>query len=148
MNKLVFAKKNASKYQFDLTIHHLMKLPKQGIVLYVSWKRGRKYTGETKKALVKDKTAVWEADFSFKSTLFQQGNGYKKKILNLNIYEGVTNVGKKGRVGEIAINLAEFANLQTGEFNSTRTIPVKLWNTTEVQLKVLYKHFFSTCIAL
>jgi N-terminal C2 in EEIG1 and EHBP1 proteins len=88
MKALFDKKRKSSKYAYELTLHHLIKLPKEGIIVYLSWKRGKKYAGETKKSFVKNATAVLEEDFSFKSTLFLNNmNKFKKKYLELYIHE-------------------------------------------------------------
>lgn len=88
MSLLFPLKRKCSKYQYDFTVHHLMKIPKNHLVLYIKWERGRKWQGETKRSIVTDKTAVWEEEFIFKATLFQNSKGeFKKKWIKLSIFE-------------------------------------------------------------
>jgi hypothetical protein len=51
--------------------------------------RGKKNSGETMRSLVKDKTVSWEADFTFKGTLFREKDGvsYKKKFITFYVHE-------------------------------------------------------------
>jgi len=89
MNLGIFnLKRSFTKFQYDITFHHLMKLQKNGVVLYITWKRGRKWHGETQKTFVKDKTAVWEQDITLKGTLFKNSQQkFKKKYLEIAIHE-------------------------------------------------------------
>ncbi|KAG2386874.1 hypothetical protein C9374_001909 [Naegleria lovaniensis] len=124
----IFKRKKIAKFNFRISFQHLMKLPKSGIILYISWKRGKKHKGETKKAFVKDKTAVWEEEIQFKGTLFKNSKGkYKKKFLELYIHEVVRDKKKKGEIGHISINLADFSSLQMEPHSEIRTFTVPLW---------------------
>lgn len=80
-------RKQKDKLTYTITVHHLTKIPKNSVLLFVSWKRGRKNQGETQRTLVKDKTAVWEQDFVIKSTIFKDGDKYKKKFIYFYIQE-------------------------------------------------------------
>jgi len=134
----IFKRKKVAKFNFKITVQHLMKLPKSGIILYITWKRGKKHRGETKKAFVKDKTAVWEEDIQFKGTLFKNSKGkYKKKCLDIYIHEVVRDRKKKGEIGHLSINLADFSSLQMDAHSETRTFPVSLWGgSVSGELKV------------
>mgnify|MGYP007058225463 CR=1 FL=1 len=35
--------KTKIKFQFQITIHHLMKVQKNGKLIYITWERGRKW---------------------------------------------------------------------------------------------------------
>ncbi|KAL9655798.1 hypothetical protein ABK040_005025 [Willaertia magna] len=133
-------RRKVAKFNFRVTIQHLMKLPKSGIILYISWKRGKKHKGETKKAFVKDKTAVWEEEIQFKGTLFKNSKGkYKKKFLEIDIHEVVRDKKKKGLIGHLEINLADYSSLQQEPHSETRTFPIELWNgsaTGELKVKI------------
>lgn len=85
---LFHKKRKSLKFQFEFSVHHLMKLPKEGVILYASWNRGKKWSGETKKSFVKNSTAVMEADFQFRCTLFlNTKDKFKKKYLTIAIHE-------------------------------------------------------------
>jgi hypothetical protein len=140
MNSLLFKRKSIAKFDYEITFHHLMKLPKSGILLYISWNRGKKHTGETKKTFVKDRVAFWEETFKLRGTLFKNSKGkFKKKYIILTFQEVVKERKNKGNIGELKINLADFSSQQNETHNSTKTVDVKLWGSTEAQFKFTIK---------
>jgi len=131
-----------------MTIHHLTKIPKTSILLFVGWKRGRKNQGETQRVLVKDKTAVWEQDFVIKSTIFKEsGDKYKKKYIYLYVQDvqketktlfGLKLFGKKDYLCQISINLADYVPKAKDKEVITTTHSCSFWSGTS-ELKVTIK---------
>ncbi|EFC48654.1 DIL domain-containing protein [Naegleria gruberi] len=132
-------RKKVAKFNFKITILHLMKLPKSGVILYITWKRGKKHKGETKKAFAKDKTASWEEEIEFKGTLFKNSKGkYKKKFLELHLHQ-VGDKKKKSEIGHLSINLADYSSLQMESRSETRTFTVPMWGGSsngELKIKI------------
>ncbi|KAL0488697.1 hypothetical protein AKO1_015835 [Acrasis kona] len=132
---LMKIKRKAAKFNFELTLHQMADLPKSGNVLYLIWRRGRKWTGETKKAFVKDKVAVWEENGTFKVSLFKNSQDrYKRKYLEIDVHE-VNKDLSKGRIGQLKVNLADFASTEEDKNVYNKVETVKLWNKQDAQLK-------------
>eukprot|EP01027_Heterolobosea_sp_BB2_P016795 GEZU01023862.1.p1 GENE.GEZU01023862.1~~GEZU01023862.1.p1 ORF type:complete len:684 (+),score=174.58 GEZU01023862.1:231-2282(+) len=138
MNKL--RNRKSYKFQYDITIHYLMNIPRDDFIMYLTWRRGKKRQGGTKKTFVKDKIAVWEEEISFKGTLFKEGNSatFKKKFINMSISEYLPSKKKDKVVGTLNINLADFSN-PFQEFTKTQLFNVAMFNKPDVQLKLTIK---------
>jgi hypothetical protein len=103
----VFNRRQLRKFEYVLTIHHIINLPKNGTILYVGYRRGRKWHGETKKAFVKDKTATFEEEFKFVSRLAVKGSGYGKKEVEVMIHDANSDE-KNSIIGRMNFNLEDF----------------------------------------
>ncbi|KAL0486891.1 myoH [Acrasis kona] len=129
--------RKGQKYEYSLTIHHIIKLSKNGIILYVGYRRGRKWNGETKKAFVKDKTATFDDEFKFTCRMENKSPTlYRKKDLDIFIYE----VNTDGIVGKLKLNLADYTKFDG--LSQTKNMTIKLFDK-DVEFK-----FKITCTAV
>ena len=138
---LFTSNKNQSKFEYEVKLHHLTKLPtKTGVVCFVTWKCGSHNSGETKRKLVKDKTAIWEESFHMRVLMAKNNQRYRTKFLILSFHEVSKEKKRNVQIGELKINLADWTSLYNEELSSTKIIPVTISGSSEEsKLKISIK---------
>jgi hypothetical protein len=138
--------KNQLKFDYEIKLHHLTKIPiRTGVVCYATWKCGSRNSGETKRKLVKDKTAIWDESFKFTSAMAKKNHRYRTKYLNLIFYEVSKEKKKSISIGELKLNLADYTSIYNEELTATKVIGVKINGTDEEgKLKISIKSFQHT----
>eukprot|EP00762_Andalucia_godoyi_P000864 ANDGO_03913.mRNA.1 hypothetical protein len=113
------SKSSAVKFMFEVEIQDVSGFPStyQYADIHMFWKRGSSRRGHLPTTTVRDGIAQFQKTFSFTGTLARKKDGFKPKILELQLFESdTTGSGKHEPVSNlISLDLAQFISSNPSE---------------------------------
>ncbi|KAJ3224972.1 hypothetical protein HK099_007601 [Clydaea vesicula] len=100
-------------FEIEITIHDLDNLPYISGLFFCKWK-GKNLSGSTRRETVgKDHTVRWDHKLATNSTLIIGKDGYLQPNELTLTFRQVTNGIKNENIGQVAVNLSEFAGARS-----------------------------------